>query len=107
MPVNIPKKKPAAVPTTTATLIVVPSVTTVGNQVRIEGCGYTWPDGKWMPPVQLDIIHPDGVIESYGLGLFFNGCISGTYFIPTKVGVYTLKAVQNNIVVATTLVTVS
>ena len=93
--------KPAAPIPGSATLIATPNPATVGATVRVEGCGYVF-GGAWMPPVQLDVIAPDGSVESFGLGLFADGCIAGTNVVPDAAGTWTLHAVQGGVVAGTT-----
>ena len=65
-----------------------PAPAEAGSLVSLEGCGYL------VEPVQIRIVHSNGTTQTYGAGVYFNGCFSGTV-TAGEAGAYTVEVWQH------------
>jgi hypothetical protein len=86
--------------TLNASVTATPNPATVGQVVSVSGCGFAF------APVVLSVVHPDGSVENWNVGMWATGCMDGAGFIPRSSGTYTVNIRQGSAVVATTTVNV-
>lgn len=86
--------------TLNASVTATPNPATVGQVVSVSGCGFAF------APVVLSVVHPDGSVENWNVGMWANGCMDGAGFIPRSAGTYTVNILQGSGIAATTKVNV-
>jgi|tagenome__1003787_1003787.scaffolds.fasta_scaffold20345804_2 hypothetical protein len=95
----------AGLASASASLTATPNPATVGSHVNVSGCGYQF------APATVQIVHPTGRVESFGVGMWSSGCLDTAYFVPSEPGTYTVQVLQSNgrtmDLLASTSVTVS
>ncbi len=60
-----------------------------GTRVELNGCGY---DVNY--PAEVRIVHAAGYTESYGVAVWYTGCLNPTPFLTREPGTYTIQVYQ-------------
>jgi hypothetical protein len=71
-------------------LTLSPNPATTNGLVQVFGCSYSTSTG-----VVLDVVHPSGYTEKWGIEVWYSGCLVNQAFPVAEAGTYTIQAYQD------------